>query len=122
MVSIFRIENPKSGRGFWTNYNDNDKRSCWEYSFYNEMCDFHYGMPNPYTDDINGFNSNYFCAFKTFEDLIYWVKPLWIEELVKIGFRVYKIQVSDYLVGNHQICYKKEDIIDKEDITFKVIN
>lgn len=39
----------------------------------------------------------------------------------KIGFKVYKIKVSRFQIGEYQIVFTKESIIEKEDITSKVV-
>jgi hypothetical protein len=69
--------------------------------------------------EIDG--KEYFCAFKSINDLRYWVYPDEMKKIIGMGFKIYKITANDYQVGKFQIMYTKESIINKEDISAQFI-
>jgi hypothetical protein len=73
----------------------------------------------PYDDGLDPTKDGkeYFCAFKTFDDLKYWIYPDEMEKIKNMGFKIYKISATDIQIGNFQIMYTKESITEKIDIT-----
>ena len=80
----------------------------------------HNKFNNPH-EDISGRKKfkqgQHFCGYKTIEQLQQWIFPEEFKTLFKHGYDVYLIEVSECLEGEHQICYKKEHIIKKENIS-----
>ena len=115
MNTIIRIEHPSDGKGIWrSNTTVYDTLSnIWEF------VSRHRQFPNPtYEGDVTGFIEGiHYCAFKSIEQLQEWVYKDEIKELLELGFKVYMLDVSNWLEGNYQICYKKEDILQQKDIS-----
>lgn len=63
--------------------------------------------------DIPDSSDEHFCAYKTIEQLQEWCTNEQIRQLIKAGYSVYLIEVSDCLEGKYQIAYKISDIISK---------
>lgn len=59
----------------------------------------------------------HFCAFKSIEQLQQWVLSEEMKEIIQLGFRVYLLELSEWLEGEYQIAYDKKFIAKKEDIT-----
>lgn len=115
MKTIIRIEHPSDGKGIWrSNINGVNNLSNWI-----EFSDRHRKFPNPtYEGDVTGFIEGiHYCAFKSIEQLQEWVYKNEIKELLEMGFKVYMLDVFNWLEGNYQICYKKEDILQQKDIS-----
>lgn len=76
-------------------------------------------FPTPYLD--KGINRSpifgEFCAFKSVEQFQQWVTNDEIKGLIKIGFRVLLLEVSDCVVGKHQILFGRENVLTSKDIS-----
>lgn len=59
----------------------------------------------------------YFCAFKSINDLLFWIKPNQLNEIINAGFKIYELDVTDYQIGGYQIIYTKESIVNQIDRT-----
>lgn len=82
-----------------------------------DVYDRHLDFPRPWEDDINFKVGKHFCAYKSMAQLNEWIKPKEILIFLEVGFKVYLIEVSECLEGKHQICYEKQHILHKTDIT-----
>lgn len=117
--TIIRIEH-NCGNGLWRAANIN--RSYYrELSFYDELIKKHKNFPLPCEEGLSIQEDDY-CAFKTIEQLQKWIEPEWFEEIIKLGFKIWMIDVSDYKESCHQILYRKINITSKKDITELFIN
>lgn len=128
MFEIIRIEHPESGNGIFTH-----RFSEWE--CLREFFDRHNNLPTPMSNEESDemrdtfqeavFKDRYekqpnewFCAYKSFEQLLEWVLEEEFENIIRIGFRFYSIKVESCVIGNYQCIFKKKDIIEKTDITY----
>lgn len=119
MKRVIRIEHPGDNCGIWRS---NGKKGCrkrlhLKFSFIDDLGKKHNRFPTPAEDFIVGFNRDYFCSFKSLPQMKKWIKMEWLDEMIKFGFRVYMIDVSEYIEGRYQICFMKKHIVKKEDIT-----
>lgn len=126
---VIRIEGP-NGRGiFRQNISDNDY-------YYDNMYDESLALPNldvididaywrhgsfltPRQDDIDMtlHEKQWFCGYKSVEQLKQWLLPKEIVKLINAGYTVFLLEVSEYQIGKkYQIAYTKESIIDKTNI------
>ncbi len=68
--------------------------------------------------DIEDFEpETHYCAFdslETFNSLVYKKE---IKFLLLQGFKVLMLTVTDILKGEHQVAYRKEDVIETKDIS-----
>lgn len=117
MQSIIRVEHPESGKGIFRHdlfdLNSDNQR------VYDEMCDRHNSFPTPYEDQhINRFiRTNEFCAFKSIEQIQQWIQPNEFQVIIELGFKIYLLDVSECTIGEYQILYKKEHILQQKDIS-----
>lgn len=116
MKTIVRIEYI-DGNGIWFAENKKGNDIVDYLSNIKEFSIRHNYFNTPKEDNINFIKGVHFCAFKSIEQLQQWVYPEEIREFLSLGFKVYLIDVSHYLEGSHQICYKKEDILQQKDIS-----
>lgn len=82
------------------------------------------GFPIPYDDeklDICWFNKKWFCAFKNKTIFKNWIDFNEFKELVKIGFKVFLLEVAEYQEGKFQVLYTKESVITSIDITQELL-
>ncbi len=111
-MNIYRIEHPTTGKGFW---NDNSFENL---SFKEELRIKHKQLLTPQKEGFDIYsNRDYVCAFKTIEDLLYWMNKEWLNELIQLGFNIYKIKINKYFIGLQQIIYNPKDILNS-----KIIN
>lgn len=66
---------------------------------------------------INKDNKEWFCAYKTVEQLQDWIYKEEIQYFASVGFKVILLKVSDYQIGEKQVLFTKESIKSQEDIT-----
>jgi hypothetical protein len=76
----------------------------------------HRSFPTPDKEGLD-IEENEFCAFKSIEQIQQWIEPEWFNEIVKLGFKIYVLELSSCKEGNYQILFKKENILSKKDIT-----
>jgi len=90
----------------------------------NEIGSRHADFNDPYQDNIdlrlNG--RKWFCSYKSVDQLKDWVMKDEIITMYSHGFRVYLIEVTEFQEGDDQICYTKESIVLKKDISELFIN
>jgi hypothetical protein len=121
MKTIIRIEHPTDGKGIWRSKKDVecDINYIDTLSNFNEFLDKHRNFYTPYREPLikDEFTDNHYCAFKSVEQLQQWITTDELKEFISFGFKVYTLDVQEWLEGEYQICYLKEDIIDTKDIT-----
>lgn len=73
----------------------------------------HGSFPTPYEDKKIGrfIEVDEFCAFQSIDQMLNWVTTAEIREFISLGADVLMLEVSDCIVGEYQIIFKKEDII-----------
>ncbi len=128
MMELIRIEHPESGKGIFTH-----RFAEWEYL--KGFFDRHNNLPSPssereseemkkvftnarYREVMKGERNEWYCAYKSLEQLLEWVLEEEFETIVKFGFRFYSIKVESCITGNYQCIFKHENIIEKNDITY----
>lgn len=118
---VVRIE--KGGRGIFRPIEDNgcDLRKVDEIKMVYER--HGEGFPIPFNDgvDIYQDDKEWFCAYKSIEQMKAWVNPEELKYFIKIGFKVYLLSISEFQVGGFQIVFTNEGIITKTDITDSII-
>lgn len=118
MKTVIRIEHPSDGKGIWRSKGNNEKAIWEDFSFINELESKHEDFPTPYAEKLLTFtDSSYFCAFKSIEQINQWIEKEWWKEIISFGFKIYMIDLSEYLEGEYQICYQKQYILQQKDIT-----
>ena len=123
MTTLIRIEHPESGNGIWRHFDKQGHRTCLNLSNYDEFEDRHRSFATLRSELNSIFAMDYldmlvyFCGFKSIEQLQQWVYQSEINEFVSFGFRIYKIEVNNCLMGDYQVFFKKDNIVSKIDIT-----
>ena len=123
MTTIIRIEHPFSGWGLFKAFNKEgydiiDNVNCWD-----ALSLKHLDFPSPSADKgLRNLQKDEFCAFKTVEQLQDWIEPSWMEEIISLGFKILMLDVSECRIGEYQILFKKENILQTKDITSLFIN
>ena len=74
------------------------------------------GFPRPSQEGLN-MNEKWFCAFKSINQLKYWIRKAELAELIKKKFKIFLLEVTEYQEGKKQVIFTKESIILKQDIT-----
>ena len=104
---VIRIEHPIDG---WGSFRSHDGKY---FDGLYRMYDRHGSLPVPSLDGIymSKDMKEWFCAYKTLEQLKEWVTIEEIEILIDYGFNIHMLEVEEYQVGYYQIVYTKESII-----------
>lgn len=117
MVSLIRIEHT-DGCGIFVTYDEKgNQRPHMNHAILDTICAKHYKFNNPHLDGLKNFTGNHFCGYKSMSDLYQWLNEKEIKFLLSIGFSIYLIEVSEALVGEFNVCYKKQHILLKKDIS-----
>jgi len=106
MSYIFNEEGEETGRRFYVVSN-------LLYSVSQRHNDFH----TPEEEGLILIRGVDFCAYKSLEQLNQWIMPEELKIIINHGFSVYMIEIDIFQQGNHQIVYKKKDILTKTDIS-----
>jgi hypothetical protein len=112
MTTILRIEH-KDGCGIFRSYASGCLVNA---KTFHER---HNNFPSPKDDMfiLRNVEDDEFCAFKSIEQLQEWVTADEIKQFIKLNCKVLLIDVSECIVGEYQILYKKENIIQTKDIS-----
>lgn len=62
-------------------------------------------------------SDHHFCAYGSLEVMERWIKPDEVREVLKYDYKVYLIELSAWQEGDHNVIFRKEDIILKKDIS-----
>lgn len=120
-IQIIRIEHPDDGNGIWCSKRKEDRFTYRlnHLKCYKEIGIRHEDLKSPFEDGLlmDKNCDNWFCAFISIKQLIAWVLKEELEEIIKDGFIIYLLEVSDYQIGEHQVIYTKESVISKQDIS-----
>jgi hypothetical protein len=124
MIQCVRIEHPGDGNGLWTSTGNNSSRHDYlihRLDCYIELKEKHLNMPPPQADlpisdtfinasiewDLGDVPNPYHCAFKSIEQMKEWVTDSQLKEITDAGFKIYYIETTEGIEGNHQIIFKK---------------
>ena len=128
-MKAIRIEHPDSGEGLWRT-NVDDVCVLRNHSEFNKIQERHGNpdkFPTLYQDDVlieqvyekDISIRDYYFAFLSLDQL---KEALTSEELKEcinsLGFRVLLLELSDCIASPFQIIFKKEDVLNSEDISF----
>lgn len=88
-----------------------------------DALDRHCKFNTPYGDGLymRLKNKEWFCAFKSLNQLNKWFKKSELSEIAKNNYRILKLKVREYQEGDHQIVFTKESIVKKKDLTHKFL-
>lgn len=113
MKTILRIE--LDGIGIFNNPLVKKKG----FKYWNEMFERHMEFPSPYNDgiDLHKEDKEWFCAYKSVEQMQLWLRSEEIKFFIGMGFRFLLLEVEEYQEGEYQIIYTKESIKECKDIT-----
>lgn len=107
MIQVLRIEN-EDGIGIF--------HGGFAFSVCREVATRHGKFPNPHQEGLK-MNGQWFCAYKTIEQIQEWIMPDELRMLPECGYRVYLLTVTNYQIGNYQVIFTKDSIIDRKDVT-----
>lgn len=79
----------------------------------------HNNFNTPYKDGLDmGLRfKEWFCAFKSIEQIQQWILPDEFQVLLDNNFHILLLIVTEYQEGDHQIVFTKESIISSQDIS-----
>lgn len=79
----------------------------------------HLNFNCPFEDglDIKKYGKEWFCAYKSIEQLQEWITPKELKLIISEGYTVLMLDVYEYQEGKDQIIYTKESITSYKDIT-----
>jgi hypothetical protein len=118
MKTIIRIEH-SSGWGIFRAHDGDYNVIAKQFTFWEDLLEKHRDFPTPSNDDlIDRWIEDYeFCAFKSIEQIHNWFDKEWFSEMTTLGFKVLMLDVSECIIGEYQVLYKKENVLQSKDIT-----
>jgi hypothetical protein len=137
MQTLIRIEDPKSGIGLFQAVGIYTKEDVLNDSSRREGDWYGMSALSQYDQDIwarhqqmvvaiyacRGFKiGRHYCAYRSLDELKSWMEDEWIKDVIRIGFRVYMIEVSECLNGSQQAAFELRHIISKKDISELFLN
>lgn len=124
-VILFRIEHDTDGVGpFQTNdyYGTLQEEVYWKSETHKNLNIAHKApkFNNPHYDE--GIQTLFddkihYCAYKSLEDLLEYNDLVTLIGLIDYGFSIYRLEVSEAILGKSQAVFSKEHIISREDIS-----
>lgn len=123
-INAIRIEH-ENGWGIFRYDQKNDyQRVIHSIDFqetYMRICDRHCRFKTRSADFPKNYENEssldqYYCAYKTLDQLREWVLTREIQVLIKNGFTVYLYELNECLYGEDQLFFKLENVIDKRNI------
>ena len=127
-ISLIRIEHPEDGLSVWRSRDEFDYSKLRGHSKFDDIVDRHcnpklfptFDEDYQLKDQISVWDiENYHFAFKSLEQLKSGFTMSELKELIEdLGFEVLMLTVTDYFESDYQVVFKKESIIQKENISF----
>lgn len=116
-VTVIRIEYPESGLGLFRSTKTDEAFD--ESGELDALRQRHYNFPMPHRDGISMSlcGAEWFCAFKSVDQVKQWVTTEEITFLKSLGFVVYMLDVTEYQLGGSQVAFTKESIVSKKDVS-----
>lgn len=110
---VVRLERNK--RGIFRPSN----RVLTKYSITQDVYKRHYDFPTPsrYGLDMYLDGKEWFCGYKSIDELQSWVYSDEIKFFISKGFKVLLLEVTEFQLGEYQIIFTKESITSSKDIT-----
>ena len=130
---VIRVEHPADGKGLWQSCGCGTRAVIRNHTKFTEINTRHCDssrFPTLWEDRTlaeiagnlhdNGIGtSDYFFAFKSLEQLATALTNDEIKECINVlGFNILMLTVTDYHESDFQVIFKKESIVEKDDITF----
>lgn len=84
-----------------------------------ELWERHNDFYTPFEDGLDielGFKE-WFCAFKSIEQIQQWILPDEFKVLLENDFNILLLTVTEYQEGEHQVIFTKESIVSTQDIS-----
>ena len=123
MITAIRIEHPRDGKGIFHSFNGSYPvlRTL---SNYRQFKDRHSSFLSPREDKlINRWpEQDEYCAFKSASQLKKWVRKKELKEFINLGFKVLELHISEGIIGEYQILYKKSNVSQTNDVTSQFIS
>ena len=121
MIQIIRIEHPSDGYGIFRSKCTEDDKGNKELSTLFFILSDRHGdgkFKTPHKDNLDLWKDNkqWFCAYKTIEQLIEWITLEEIKLIIKHGFSVLLLEVTEYQEGTDQVIFTKEGIQDSRNL------
>lgn len=115
---VIRLE--RRGRGIFRPTN----KSIYKSAVFKRVIIRHGNFNTPFLDGLNmGLDAKeWFCAYKSVEQLQEWLELDEIKYFITKGFKVLMLEVSEFQVGRDQIIFTKEGIISSKDISSLFLN
>jgi hypothetical protein len=121
MIQIIRIEHPSDGYGIFRSICTEDRKNNRElYDLSLLLYDRHgnNAFKTPHEDNVDIYEDNkqWFCAYKTIEQLLQWITLEEIKAIIKHGFNILVLEVTEYQEGRDQVIFTKESIQDQRNL------
>ena len=118
MRTVLRVEH-FDGWGMFISYKGDMHRQNVGALGLSEINERHSNFNTPDEDMLNAYKDDkeWFCAYKSVEQLQKWLTPQEIEILSKNGYKVLMLDVEEYQEGRDQVIFTKESIISSKDVT-----
>jgi hypothetical protein len=120
MIQIIRIEHPSDGYGIFRSNCTYDERNKELFVLSYILSDKHgngkFKTPEEDSIDIYKHNKQWFCAYKTIEQLLQWITLDEIKSIIKHGFNILVLEVTEYQIGQDQVIFTKESIQDQRNL------
>lgn len=122
MKTIIRIEYIPDGIGIFTTFLLDELRKR-DIRPLDKFCESAYERHSDFKDplndglDIDKYGKEWFCAYKSIEQLQEWITPKELKLIISEGYTVLMLDVYEYQEGEDQIVYTKESITSYKDIT-----
>jgi hypothetical protein len=116
---VYRIEHPFDGKGIFTSKTPNKQYYSDISPIINDMLNEHVcSFPCPEDDkEINRPMEYYeFCAFKSLKDIKKYISKIQLNELARLGFIIYELEIIKGCIGEYQVLFHKEDITKQQEI------
>lgn len=121
-MKLIRIEHEESGDGFFTARDEMYNSYLNRHPLMITAARRHNSFPTPEEEGISYvFNSFEYIGtwkhgYKTIDQMKQWIYDSELKEIIK-WFKIYLIEVDEYVLGDYQILYNESSILSKEDIS-----
>jgi hypothetical protein len=118
-TTIYRIEHA-DGIGMFQPFTYEDRVNvrphCLDCLGLEDLLFRHWAFNTPQNDGLN-FTREHYCAYQSQSQMEAWISPDEFQVLIEAGYKILALRVSDCQVGEYNVIYKKEDVVETADIT-----
>lgn len=114
MYTAIRIEHTDGG-GMFLSYNGDEIRPHSAQIILPDLVSRHRDFETPWEEPVS-FCKLDFCAYKSIQQLNQWVTSEEISELIDNNYTIYELSLSECQIGNDQVVFKKEHILEKKSL------